>query len=117
MIRNILNYEIDWDDLCEVASEEAADLVSRLLIEDPNERLGSAGADEVCCRRYFCLPTPTNILIIIKIRLNPMFSLKGLIGKLFSTTRRRSLPYLFLLLPPLLIPIILMKRGRGRLET
>ena len=45
--RNILNYEVDWDELCDVASDEAADLVSRLLIENPDDRLGAAGADEV----------------------------------------------------------------------
>jgi hypothetical protein len=45
--RNIINYIVDWDVLCNAVSEDAADLVSRLLIEDPNERLGFGGAEEV----------------------------------------------------------------------
>ena len=46
-IRNIINYNVDWDVLCDAVSEDAADLVSRLLIEDPHDRLGYGGADEV----------------------------------------------------------------------
>jgi serine/threonine protein kinase len=46
-LRNIIEYVVDWDELCAYAGEEAADLVSRLLIEDPSERLGHMGAQEV----------------------------------------------------------------------
>jgi hypothetical protein len=46
IFRNIINYVVDWDALCDAVSEDAADLVSRLLIEDPHERLGFGGAEE-----------------------------------------------------------------------
>ncbi len=45
--RNILHYECDWDALIDAAGEEPADLISRLLIETPEKRLGHSGAEEV----------------------------------------------------------------------
>lgn len=38
---------MDWDELCDVSPDDASDLISRLLIEETNERLGSNGCQEV----------------------------------------------------------------------
>ena len=53
--RNILSYNISWDPLCQIATQEAADLVSRLLIEDPSARLGKNNIDEVLNIIFFFL--------------------------------------------------------------
>ena len=45
--RHIVGAEIDWDELCDVVSDECADFVSRLLIADPAERLGAGGSQDV----------------------------------------------------------------------
>ncbi|KAK4375482.1 hypothetical protein RND71_006159 [Anisodus tanguticus] len=44
---NILNRKIPWPLVPEEMSDEAQDLIDRLLTEDPNMRLGAGGASEV----------------------------------------------------------------------
>ncbi|KAL8132778.1 hypothetical protein AgCh_008311 [Apium graveolens] len=50
---NILNRNIPWPQVPEEMSPEAADLVDRLLTEDPNQRLGAGGASEVKQHPFF----------------------------------------------------------------
>ncbi|KAL8110207.1 hypothetical protein AgCh_026062 [Apium graveolens] len=50
---NILNRNIPWPQVPEEMSSEAADLVDRLLREDPNQRLGARGASEVKQHPFF----------------------------------------------------------------
>ncbi|XP_055827518.1 probable serine/threonine protein kinase IREH1 isoform X2 [Solanum dulcamara] len=50
---NILNRNIPWPGVPEEMSPEAYDLIDRLLIEDPNQRLGAGGASEVKQHPFF----------------------------------------------------------------
>ncbi|KAJ1438696.1 Serine/threonine-protein kinase, active site [Sesbania bispinosa] len=50
---NILNRKIPWPAVPEEMSAEAQDLIDRLLIEDPNQRLGARGASEVKQHVFF----------------------------------------------------------------
>ncbi|XP_074276662.1 putative serine/threonine protein kinase IREH1 [Silene latifolia] len=50
---NILNRNIPWPHVPEEMSYEAEDLIDKLLIEDPNQRLGAGGAAEVKAHPYF----------------------------------------------------------------
>ncbi|KAL3697486.1 hypothetical protein R1sor_011562 [Riccia sorocarpa] len=50
---NILNRKIPWPHVPEEMSDEAQDLIDRLLTEDPNERLGARGAAEVKAHPFF----------------------------------------------------------------
>ncbi|XP_062118120.1 probable serine/threonine protein kinase IREH1 isoform X2 [Humulus lupulus] len=50
---NILNRKIPWPRVPNEMSPEAADLIDRLLTEDPNQRLGAAGASEVKQHVFF----------------------------------------------------------------
>ncbi|KAM6568036.1 hypothetical protein CsatB_016021 [Cannabis sativa] len=50
---NILNRKIPWPRVPDEMSPEAADLIDRLLTEDPNQRLGAAGASEVKQHVFF----------------------------------------------------------------
>jgi hypothetical protein len=68
---------VDWDDLCDNVSDEAAELVSRLLIEDPKERLGANGAQEVL--KYLL----TSQSLIALIRSNLIHFLRMWIGTNF----------------------------------
>jgi serine/threonine-protein kinase RIM15 len=58
VFENILEGEIDWpklspEDEVAVCTPEAKDLITKLLIMDPNERLGATGADEIKDHPYF----------------------------------------------------------------
>lgn len=44
---NIMNREIPWPQVPEDMSEEAYDLIDKLLIDNPIQRLGAIGAGEV----------------------------------------------------------------------
>lgn len=50
---NILNRKIPWPRVPEDMSEDARDLIDKLLIEDPNQRLGAKGAPEVKSHPFF----------------------------------------------------------------
>ena len=50
---NILDRNIEWPAIPEDMSEEARDLIERLLAEDPDQRLGSMGAAEVKRHPFF----------------------------------------------------------------
>ncbi|XP_047339412.1 probable serine/threonine protein kinase IREH1 isoform X2 [Impatiens glandulifera] len=50
---NILNRKIPWPRVPEEMSQEAFDLIDRLLIEDPHQRLGDRGASEVKQHPFF----------------------------------------------------------------
>ncbi|KAJ3697699.1 hypothetical protein LUZ61_001404 [Rhynchospora tenuis] len=50
---NILNRKIPWPRVPEEISQEAADLIDRLLTEDPHLRLGAKGASEVKQHVFF----------------------------------------------------------------
>eukprot|EP00164_Ancoracysta_twista_P002971 GFYU01003958.1.p1 GENE.GFYU01003958.1~~GFYU01003958.1.p1 ORF type:complete len:854 (-),score=245.74 GFYU01003958.1:112-2673(-) len=50
---NILNRIIPWPDIPDEMSEEAADLVDKLLTLDPKKRLGANGAEEVRAHPFF----------------------------------------------------------------
>ncbi|KAG0607460.1 hypothetical protein M758_8G030600 [Ceratodon purpureus] len=50
---NILNRNIPWPGVPEYMSEEAMDLIDRLLTEDPEYRLGAKGAAEVKAHPFF----------------------------------------------------------------
>eukprot|EP00252_Welwitschia_mirabilis_P013012 TRINITY_DN2875_c0_g1_i1.p1 TRINITY_DN2875_c0_g1~~TRINITY_DN2875_c0_g1_i1.p1 ORF type:complete len:1348 (-),score=299.53 TRINITY_DN2875_c0_g1_i1:796-4839(-) len=50
---NILNRKIPWPCVPEEMSYEARDLIDRLLTEDPNQRLGAKGAEEVKRHPFF----------------------------------------------------------------
>ncbi|KAJ4960788.1 hypothetical protein NE237_020698 [Protea cynaroides] len=50
---NILNRKIPWPRVPEEMSHEAADLIDKLLTEDPNQRLGAKGASEVKQHVFF----------------------------------------------------------------
>ncbi|KAD4584073.1 hypothetical protein E3N88_21674 [Mikania micrantha] len=50
---NILNRNIPWPMVPEEMSPEAADLIDRLLTEDPNQRLGARGSTEVKQHPFF----------------------------------------------------------------
>lgn len=50
---NILNRKIPWPCVPEDMSEDAADLIDKLLTEDPNQRLGAKGAPEVKSHPFF----------------------------------------------------------------
>ncbi|KAL9224364.1 hypothetical protein vseg_000403 [Gypsophila vaccaria] len=50
---NILNRNIPWPRVPDEMSYDAADLIDKLLIEDPNQRLGAGGAAEVKAHPYF----------------------------------------------------------------
>nr|GEV26253.1 probable serine/threonine protein kinase IREH1 isoform X1 [Tanacetum cinerariifolium]GEW06956.1 probable serine/threonine protein kinase IREH1 isoform X1 [Tanacetum cinerariifolium] len=50
---NILNRNIPWPMVPEEMSPEAADLIDKLLTEDPNQRLGARGTTEVKQHPFF----------------------------------------------------------------
>lgn len=50
---NILNKQIPWPSVPEEMSFEAQDLIDRLLVHDPNQRLGAKGASEVKAHQFF----------------------------------------------------------------
>lgn len=50
---NILNKEIPWPSIPGEMSFEAQDLIDRLLVHDPSQRLGANGASEVKEHRFF----------------------------------------------------------------
>ncbi|MCD7469137.1 hypothetical protein HAX54_007974, partial [Datura stramonium] len=50
---NILNKQIPWPSVPEEISFEAQDLIDRLLVHDPNQRLGAKGASEVKAHQFF----------------------------------------------------------------
>lgn len=50
---NILNRKIPWPRVPEDMSEDAEDLIDKLLTEDPNQRLGAKGAAEVKNHLFF----------------------------------------------------------------
>lgn len=50
---NILNRKIPWPPVPDVMTYEAKDLIDKLLIEDPNQRLGAKGALEVKGHPFF----------------------------------------------------------------
>ncbi|XP_021747282.1 probable serine/threonine protein kinase IREH1 [Chenopodium quinoa] len=50
---NILNRNIPWPRVPDEMSSEAADLIDKLLTEDPNQRLGAKGASEVKAHPFF----------------------------------------------------------------
>ncbi|XP_078155427.1 protein kinase superfamily protein [Carex rostrata] len=50
---NILNRKIPWPRVPEEMSTEAADLIDKLLTEDPHQRLGAKGASEVKQHIFF----------------------------------------------------------------
>ncbi|CAN6478658.1 unnamed protein product [Victoria cruziana] len=50
---NILNRNIPWPHIPEEMSHEAQDLIDRLLTEDPGQRLGAKGAEEVKQHVFF----------------------------------------------------------------
>ncbi|KAK8574261.1 hypothetical protein V6N13_097248 [Hibiscus sabdariffa] len=50
---NILNRKIPWPSVPDEMSQEAHDLIDRLLTEDPNQRLGARGASEVKQHVFF----------------------------------------------------------------
>ncbi|XP_016467982.1 putative serine/threonine protein kinase IRE4 [Nicotiana tabacum] len=50
---NILNKQIPWPFVPEEMSLEAQDLIDRLLVHDPNLRLGAKGASEVKAHQFF----------------------------------------------------------------
>eukprot|EP01018_Ginkgo_biloba_P037301 Gb_25063 [translate_table: standard] len=50
---NILNRKIPWPRVPDDMSYEARDLIDKLLIEDPNHRLGARGASEVKAHPFF----------------------------------------------------------------
>ncbi|XP_055833113.1 probable serine/threonine protein kinase IRE4 isoform X2 [Solanum dulcamara] len=50
---NILNKQIPWPSVPEEMSFEARDLIDRLLVHDPNQRLGAKGASEVKAHQFF----------------------------------------------------------------
>ncbi|KAI5077917.1 hypothetical protein GOP47_0007741 [Adiantum capillus-veneris] len=50
---NILNRKIPWPRVPEDMSEDAKDLIDKLLMEDPNQRLGAKGAAEVKNHPFF----------------------------------------------------------------
>lgn len=50
---NILNKQIPWPSVPEQMSFEARDLIDRLLVHDPNQRLGAKGASEVKAHQFF----------------------------------------------------------------
>lgn len=50
---NILNRNIPWPGIPDEMSPEAADLINRLLTEDPQQRLGARGASEVKQHVFF----------------------------------------------------------------
>ncbi|XP_004238243.2 probable serine/threonine protein kinase IRE4 isoform X1 [Solanum lycopersicum] len=50
---NILNKQIPWPSVPEEMSFEARDLIDRLLVHDPNKRLGAKGASEVKAHQFF----------------------------------------------------------------
>ncbi|XP_077214183.1 putative serine/threonine protein kinase IRE [Tasmannia lanceolata] len=50
---NIMNRDIPWPQVPEVMSHEAYDLISKLLIENPVQRLGATGAGEVKRHAFF----------------------------------------------------------------
>lgn len=58
VFENILQADIDWPDLRDhdfkkICSDEAKDLISKLLVKDPNLRLGVNGTDEIKNHPYF----------------------------------------------------------------
>ncbi|XP_042046717.1 probable serine/threonine protein kinase IRE4 isoform X1 [Salvia splendens] len=50
---NILSRKIPWPSIPSDMSYEAQDLIDRLLVHDPNERLGARGASEVKAHSFF----------------------------------------------------------------
>ncbi|KAH7298171.1 hypothetical protein KP509_25G030400 [Ceratopteris richardii] len=50
---NILNRNVHWPSIPEDMSEEAKNLIDRLLTPDPNQRLGAKGAGEVKNHAFF----------------------------------------------------------------
>ncbi|XP_051139448.1 probable serine/threonine protein kinase IRE4 isoform X2 [Andrographis paniculata] len=50
---NILNRKIPWTSVPSEMSYEAQDLINRLLVHDPNQRLGANGASEVKAHPFF----------------------------------------------------------------
>ncbi|PIN08864.1 Microtubule-associated serine/threonine kinase [Handroanthus impetiginosus] len=50
---NILNRKIPWPSVPNEMSHEAQDLINRLLVHDPNQRLGAKGAAEVKAHPFF----------------------------------------------------------------
>ncbi|XP_068661620.1 probable serine/threonine protein kinase IREH1 [Aristolochia californica] len=50
---NILNLKIPWPQVPEEMSPETYDLIDKLLMEDPSQRLGANGASEVKQHRFF----------------------------------------------------------------
>eukprot|EP00250_Pteridium_aquilinum_P016985 c23395_g4_i1 orf=316-4593(-) len=50
---NILNRKIPWPRVPEEMSEDARDLIDKLLTEDPNQRLGAKGAPQVKSHPFF----------------------------------------------------------------
>lgn len=50
---NIMNHDIPWPKVPEEMSYEAYDLINKLLIENPVQRLGATGAREVKLHPYF----------------------------------------------------------------
>lgn len=53
IFNNILNRDIPWPQVPEEMSHEAYDLIKKLLIENPVQRLGATGAGEVKRHSYF----------------------------------------------------------------
>uniref|UniRef100_A0A1D1XKI4 non-specific serine/threonine protein kinase n=2 Tax=Anthurium amnicola TaxID=1678845 RepID=A0A1D1XKI4_9ARAE len=53
IFENILNRKIPWPDIPVDMSFEAKDLIDRLLIQDPDQRLGANGASEVKAHPFF----------------------------------------------------------------
>ncbi|XP_073303586.1 probable serine/threonine protein kinase IRE [Primulina huaijiensis] len=53
IFNNILNRDIPWPKVPEEMSHEAYDLIKKLLIENPVQRLGATGAGEVKRHSYF----------------------------------------------------------------
>ncbi|CAA6667435.1 unnamed protein product [Spirodela intermedia] len=53
IFENILNRKIPWPDIPSEMSLEAKDLIERLLIQDPDLRLGANGASEVKAHPFF----------------------------------------------------------------
>ncbi|KAG8377757.1 hypothetical protein BUALT_Bualt08G0066200 [Buddleja alternifolia] len=50
---NILNRKIPWPSVPSEISYEVQDLIDRLLVHDPNQRLGAKGASEVKAHHFF----------------------------------------------------------------
>ncbi|PHT51206.1 putative serine/threonine protein kinase IRE4 [Capsicum baccatum] len=50
---NMLNKQIPWPSVPEEMSFEAQDLIDRLLVHDPSQRLGAKGASEVKAHQFF----------------------------------------------------------------